>query len=140
MSRDQANFAKLVKYVGEIATILPETVCLLPTGANFCLEPLRILSGGGSSSHISVGGDTMIQCISLDEALRNFEPLIKMDIRERVSGMGCQAVLIRQSRPGLAIVLYHRPEHLWRIPLLVKSLNSDGYRLFCGHIVTAGLS
>ena len=37
---------------------------------------------------------------------------------------------IKKYRPGLAICLYHKPEHLWQIPLLVRQLTEKGGQFF----------
>ena len=37
---------------------------------------------------------------------------------------------IARHRPALAICLYHRPEHLWQIPLLVNEWYGGRARLF----------
>ena len=47
--------------------------------------------------------------------------VIKMDVEgAELSALLGAKETIRDSRPGLAICLYHRPEHLWQIPLLLK--------------------
>jgi FkbM family methyltransferase len=37
--------------------------------------------------------------------------------------------ILKQHKPKLAVCVYHRPQHLWEIPLLIKSLNPD-YKYF----------
>jgi hypothetical protein len=93
---------------------------------------VRFSSGQGTGSHASSAGDTVIQCVALDEALPIFRPnLIKMDIEgaEYAALWGARQ-LIAEHRPGLAICLYHRPEHLWQIPLLVRQLTGGGGSYF----------
>ena len=73
----------------------------------------------------------MIQCVSLDEAIMRFRPtLIKMDVEgaEYDALLGARKIITRY-KPGLAICLYHRPEHLWQIPLL-QQLFGEGKTIF----------
>jgi FkbM family methyltransferase len=128
---DPVNFVKLVRYVQSQRASLPEAVSLFPCGVHSCTEQLRFASGQGAGSCASTAGDTAIQCVSLDEALPRFRPnLIKMDIEgaEYAALLGARHTLV-EHRPGLAICLYHRPEHLWQIPLLLKDWNL-GYRFY----------
>jgi hypothetical protein len=65
--------------------------------------------------------------------------LIKMDVEgaEPDALLGAERTL-RCHRPGLAISLYHQPDHLWEVPLWLASLNL-GYKMYirghrhCGH-------
>ncbi len=123
---DAANLAILSK---KLNTIAPEArpAALWPCGVYSTTTQLRFSSGQGSGSAISASGDSVIQCVSLDDALTGFQPnLIKMDIEgaEYAALLGSRK-LIEQHRPGLAICLYHHPAHLWQIPALVKSWNLD---------------
>ena len=81
----------------------------------------------GPSCHISESGNTFLQCVSLDEILPNFIPtFIKMDIEgaeiEAIKG-ACST--ISKHKPDLAISVYHKIDHLWKIPLLLKSLKNN---------------
>ena len=129
---DPANFVKLANCVRTNAAGLPETVSLFPCGVDSATTQVRFSSGQGTASHASATGDTVIQCVSLDQALPTFRPnLIKMDIEgaEFAALWGARET-IAEHRPGLAICLYHCPEHLWQIPLLVRQLTSGGGKYF----------
>jgi FkbM family methyltransferase len=124
---DIANFAKLCREVRSGPTGAPELTALWPCGAWSHACQLRFASGNGSGSAVSSDGDTVIQCVALDDALPSFGPtLIKMDIEgaELPALLGA-ARMIKAHRPGLAICLYHEPSHLWQIPLLVASWDLD---------------
>jgi FkbM family methyltransferase len=125
---DPVNYAKLGHYTRAHRAALPETVCLFPCGVSSSLSQARFSSGQGSGSHASAAGQTLIQCVSLDEALPQFRPtLIKMDIEGAEYGALWGArQLITEHRPGLAVCLYHRPEDLWQIPLLVRQFCPGG--------------
>jgi FkbM family methyltransferase len=128
---DPVNFVKLAHYVRSQRASFPAAVALFPCGVHSSTEQLQFRAGQGAGSHASTSGDTGIQCVSLDEALPCFRPnLIKMDIEgaEYAALWGARQTLA-EHRPGLAICLYHRPEHLWQIPLLVRDWKL-GYRFY----------
>jgi FkbM family methyltransferase len=123
---DPANFAKLAQSLaGKSAT---STICLYPCGVSARTTQIRFSTGGGESSRFSDDGEVVIPCVALDEALVHFRPnLIKMDIEgaEYDALLGARQ-LIERDRPGLAICVYHRPEDLWRIPLLMAGWLQGG--------------
>jgi len=129
---DPANFVKLAQFVRTNAAAMPDQVCLFPCGVGSATTQVRFSSGQGTGSHASASGDTVIQCVSLDEALPGFRPnLIKMDIEGAESdALRGARQLIAEHRPALAICLYHCPDHLWQIPLLVRQLTGGGGKYF----------
>lgn len=100
-----------------------------PCGVFSANEMLRFNSGQGEASHLSETGNSFVLCVTLDNAIPNFRPsLIKMDIE----GAECAALkgaqnLISTYKPDLAISLYHRPEDIWEIPLLIDRMGL-GYK------------
>ena len=83
----------------------------------------------GAGGHlVETGGDPVI-CVRLDDALPVFAPnLIKMDIEgEEPAALRGAEALLRRYRPGLAISVYHRAEHLWTICEQLDALQL-GYR------------
>lgn len=128
---DPANFSKLVSFAASNKQNLG-SITLWPCGVSASTTQLTFISGKGESSASSPMGETVIQCVSLDDALPVFIPnLIKMDIEgaEPDALLGASN-LIKSCHPGLAISIYHRPEHLWQIPLLVKSIVGDHYSFY----------
>ncbi len=129
---DPGNFTKLGQFVRARAGAMPDTVCLFPCGVDSATSQARFSSGQGTGSHASSTGDTVIQCVSLDDALPKFKPtLIKMDIEGAEYGAlwGARRI-IAEHRPALAVCLYHQPGHLWQIPLLVRQLTGGGGRFY----------
>ncbi|WP_459862214.1 FkbM family methyltransferase [Endothiovibrio diazotrophicus] len=58
---------------------------------------------------------------------------IKMDIEgEEIRAIDGAVETIGRFRPNLAICIYHRAEHLWKIPLMIKARWPE-YRLFVEH-------
>lgn len=130
---DRNNFQKLLEVARNLDSTRIEVVSSglysKSSQMNFCeLNDVdtRISSEAGSVS---------LPVVSLDEFLENKEPptYIKMDIEgaEADAILGSKEI-IQTHKPKLAISLYHRPTDLWKIPLLVKSLN-ENYRLYLRH-------
>lgn len=83
-------------------------------------------------SHVSAKeGDYVIEALSLDETVYDKAPtFIKMDIEgsEQEAIKGCRRI-ISDFQPKLAICVYHKPDDLYEIPILIKKFNSK-YRLY----------
>jgi hypothetical protein len=80
---------------------------------------------------ISETGTIEINCAPLDEILADSSPTyIKMDIEgaELSALLGAKQV-IQEFKPVLAISVYHQQNHLWRIPMIVRSF-CDQYSFF----------
>jgi FkbM family methyltransferase len=132
---DPINFQRLAQFSGSRLSNPAVITCLFPCGVSSTTTQIRFSSGKGVGSCASDNGDSMIQCVALDEALTSFRPnLIKMDIEgaEYEAMLGARRTIERH-RPGLAICLYHRPEHLWTIPLLAKAWLKGGYHCLRAH-------
>jgi hypothetical protein len=85
----------------------------------------------GTAASALVNGTFNVESAPLDELLDGLQPTyLKMDIEgaegEALSGM---YKTIQIEAPALAICLYHRQEHLWQIPLLIRSF-SDQYKFY----------
>lgn len=128
---EPGNFAKLSKFVASNPSKLGPNVSLYPCAVWSAGKSLSFVSGQGEASMISGKGEATIQCVALDEVLPLFSPtLIKMDVEgaEYEALTGAQH-LIKKYKPGLAICLYHHPDHIWNIPLLIKNW-SLGYKFY----------
>jgi FkbM family methyltransferase len=92
---------------------------------------VRFEAQGTVGSAIRESGEVEVACVSLDEELAGEVPTyLKMDIEggemDALRGAGR---LIASVAPVLAICVYHLQEHLWQIPLFIRSL-SDRYVFF----------
>lgn len=128
---DENNFRKLARFAHANQEYF-SSANFWPCGVSSSTRQLSFDIGKGEASTASIGGSSVVQCVSLDEAIPNFAPnLIKMDIEgsEPEALLGARN-LIQKSHPGLAISIYHRPEHLWQIPLLIENLANGQYRYF----------
>jgi FkbM family methyltransferase len=98
---------------------------------------LNFNASAENSMHFRVDetGENRIRVTSLDKFVseNDIRPdLIKMDIEgaEFEALKGARNTL-RKSSPKLQICVYHEPEDLWRIPLLIREINPD-YRFYLG--------
>ncbi len=107
-----------------------EALCW-PCAVHSSTTQLRFAEGLGMASGIRADGGTVVQAVAIDDVAAGFRPtLIKMDIEgAEYDGLLGARNTIRQHRPGLAICVYHRPQHLWQIPLLLASWQLD-YRFW----------
>lgn len=91
----------------------------------------------GTGSRMSSAGTCKVQVVTLDEVLGGVVPtFVKMDIEgsepEAITGA---SQIISRHRPRMAVCVYHAPDHLWKIPLLLNELLPDSrftLRTYCG--------
>ena len=88
------------------------------------------------SVRISGSGDLKVEAVSVDDFFHGENSLldfIKLDVEgaeiEVLNGAYCT---IKDSKPQLAVSIYHSPEDLWRIPLWIKD-NFPKYKLYIDH-------
>lgn len=82
-------------------------------------------------SKVSLIGEKLVQCISLDVFYQNEAPtaiIVDAEGAELKIINGAKKI-IKQKKPSLIISTYHRISDLWELPLLIKSINPD-YRFF----------
>ena len=126
---DLENFRKLRDCV---ASLLPQTQSSIwPCGVSSKTDRLKFSEGGGTSSKFSETGSAQVPVVALDDVLHGQAVnLIKLDIEgAELDALQGAKRLIEKDRPGLAVCLYHYPQHLWAIPLWVAELDL-GYRFY----------
>lgn len=122
---DEQNYLKLCANLA--AQRCATEQLLLPCGVWDSYSRQLFKSGTLSTSGLSELGDTLIQCVSIDQAFPDFAPtFLKMDVEgaEYEALVGARQT-IRKYVPDLAISVYHRIDHMWEIPLLIKKLVPD---------------
>jgi len=124
---DLSNFEKLRASLNKFDA---SKVSLIPKAVGAFSGKVRFDATGTAGSIVG-SGSTEVDCVALDDIMDGIVPtFIKMDIEGSEPAALCGAEkLISKHRPVLAICLYHAQEHLWEIPLHLKSLVPD-YRLF----------
>ncbi|HEY5329927.1 MAG TPA: FkbM family methyltransferase [Acidobacteriaceae bacterium] len=127
---DTVSGAKLEAYRSSLPSSVAEKIHHLDcaVGARRCT--LQFAMTGNATSKIEAAG-VDVQCVPIDELFADRPvTLIKMDIEgaEYDALLGARKV-IERDRPVLAICVYHTQSDVWRIPLLVQSMEL-GYKLF----------
>lgn len=127
---DLENYRKLVRTTRNLNNL--GEVTLLPCAVAAEVGQARFAASGRSGSSLSEQGEEVVTCVALDEALADFRPtFIKMDIEgAELEALAGARRLIETHRPDLAICVYHRPEHLWQIPRLIRSWYGDAARYY----------
>jgi FkbM family methyltransferase len=125
---DLNNFKQLSKY---ISTEWNSPAMLFPFGVHSTSGQLRFERDGGEGGKINEHGESIIQVVALDDVLHGYHPnLIKMDIEgSEIEGLLGAQDTIKQNNPGLAICVYHSPDHLWKIPMLIQKWDL-GYEFY----------
>jgi FkbM family methyltransferase len=125
---DPRNFARMQQELEALS--FPVTAW--PCGLHREASQLRFRAVGGLNSTLTEEGETIIQCVSLDEALHGFHPtLIKLDVEgaELATLEGARRILA-QDHPGWAVCVYHRSEDLWQLPLWFAEHASRPYHYY----------
>jgi FkbM family methyltransferase len=93
-------------------------------------DSLSFVADASRGAGIHAQGDLTIQVTSLDDVLDGDRvSFIKMNIEgAELEALEGARKSIAKWGPRLAISAYHRPEHLWQVPLLMKSLRQT-YRI-----------
>ena len=103
---------------------------IYPCGLWSSNEVLKFSNNNGPSSSIvnKIGESSIsIMTVALDKTLVGAAPnYIKMDIEgaEKEAILGAKEIIAENS-PTLAICLYHKPQDIWELPLLINSINPN---------------
>jgi FkbM family methyltransferase len=111
--------------IGNRVTVMPYAVGNINGQVSFACS-------SSASSHIT-GADagSTIDCRRLDDIEWPMTPTyIKMDIESaEPEALAGGSELLRRHQPVLAVCTYHRSEHLWQIPTLIRSISPE-YHIF----------
>jgi len=120
---DPENFRQLCQFADNHRQLLGMRT-LLPCGLGSQTVTCTFAMGKGGGSVIIPEGGLHIQVVALDDVLPSFNPtFIKLDIEGAEPAALCGAAgTIRRSQPKLAVCVYHKPDHLWEIPILMREL------------------
>ncbi|MGZ6142274.1 MAG: FkbM family methyltransferase, partial [Myxococcales bacterium] len=126
---DAGTFARLQAFRDGLPAGVRERVEITRAGVGARRERVRFGEGGGTGSAVGAGA-VEVDIVPLDEAVAEMRPtLIKVDTEgyEPEVLEGAKAVIGRTPAPVLALCVYHRQDHPWRIPLMTAALHG-GYR------------
>lgn len=128
---DEANFRKLQEYVAELPAEMAEKIELARCAVGAAKGTVRFAANGTGASAIGEDGNIEVDCVALDGVpAAATATYVKMDIEgAEADALTGAKQLIRKRFPVLAVAVYHRPEDLWRLPLLIRSLSPE-YHLF----------
>lgn len=115
-----------------------DKICSYNLGVYDKTTKLSFCSKLGVSSYIS--NDTYsnnvteeIECVSIDEIVKDKVSLIKMDIEgSEMKAIEGARKTIMNNKPNLAICIYHKLDDLWNIPLLIAEMVPE-YKLYIRH-------
>jgi len=129
---DPRQFAVISEYLSTNHLKVARRVTAIPC-AVYSRESVEAFTYSETSfgSRILASGQHRVQCVSIDHVLPGFRPtFINMDIEgAELEALKGAEHTIRENHPDLAICLYHAPDHLWNIPLYIKSLVPE-YKLY----------
>jgi FkbM family methyltransferase len=120
---DPQNFRRLQEYVAGLPGSMPDRIQLHRMAVSDRRGNLRFNADGTIASTASTNGLVTVEAVALDEILIH-PTMIKMDLEagEPLALAGARRV-IADHTPVLAVCVYHRPEHLWSLPLQVAEMS-----------------
>lgn len=113
-----------------LSSSVTNAVCL-PIALADTIKIVSFSTEQGESSTITDAGTNMVLAVSIDDMFVNtVVDFIKLDLEggEIAALNGAKQVLAKY-RPRLAVSLYHKPDDLWAIPLLLSTL-CDNYNFY----------
>lgn len=123
---DPANRSALDSNVETMG--LAPRVTIMPYAVGNMNGPVSFTCTSSAASHVTTGANgTTIECRRLDDIEWPATPTyIKMDIEgAEPEALAGASELLQRQQPVLAICTYHRSEHLWQIPNLIRSISPE---------------
>ena len=135
---DKKNFKEMESVVDKLAAPVKKKIKLYNLGLLDEEKEVYYETGGSGvqSTFINVinSASDCGKTVRLTDILKNEKvTFIKMDIEgsEIKALLGAEEIIKRQ-KPKLAICVYHKPEHLWEVPLYVKKIVPE-YKIYIRH-------
>ena len=121
---DLANVASLAGFARQFSRQNGAEVSVWPCAVAGHIEHRSFQAAEGEASSLSATGSDTVTAVALDDVLPNTRPTdLKLDIEgAELEALQGARELISRSHPRLAVCVYHRPEHLWEIPLLLRDM------------------
>lgn len=107
--------------------------CINAGVSDKCSTVLTSIVSENGMWKIDNSGYKQATLVTLDEEVKEEVNFIKMDIEgaELSAIMGARNIIAKQ-KPNLAVCIYHKPNDLWEIPMIIKELNPS-YKLYIKH-------
>ena len=125
---DPANRLALGEFIKNLPQPTASRITVLPYAVGNRNGAVSFRAESSAASHVSPGlGTEEVEVRRLDDLLADAGPTyIKMDVEgaepDAIQGA---ARLLREHSAVLAACVYHRSEHLWTIPALIKSVSPE---------------
>jgi FkbM family methyltransferase len=129
---DPRNRAALSAFAASLPVDEAERISVLPFAvSDFTGVTSFNVTGTAGSTIASGAGAETVECRRLEDLFDGPAPtFVKMDIEgAEPSAIRGATGLIRKARPILAVCAYHQCEHLWTLPVLLKTALPE-YELF----------
>jgi FkbM family methyltransferase len=125
----EANFRELAKTADRLKAKVRQMI-IFPCAVSDTTG-MSPFAGDGGSGTLHEQGESMVMTVALDDILKGFRPtFIKMDVEgAEIRALQGAEKMIRESRPDLAICVYHCINHLWDVPHLIAGWDL-GYRFY----------
>ncbi|MFC1741089.1 FkbM family methyltransferase [Nanoarchaeota archaeon] len=116
--------------------IIPVNSGLWSTSGKVSFNKIDNALSGGTASFVGEGEDE-IDVVAIDDFVKQSNlssvDFIKMDVEgAELDALKGAKNTIKDFKPDLAISIYHRAEHLWKIPLWIKD-NFPEYMIYIDH-------
>lgn len=107
---------------------------ILPFGMWDKKTMLSFQTNGDFDSRFSKDGTLQVPVDSIDDLCSDEKvTFIKMDIEgSEINALHGAEKVIRRDKPRLAICIYHKPEHFYEIPFLIKEMVPE-YKFYIRH-------
>lgn len=124
---DPNNYARFQNFAQSLPESQREKIICHNAATSAQNGIVRFHATGTAGSGISGEGEIEMNCVRLDDALKDEAPtFIKMDIEgaEPDALEGARATFAKH-QPAAAICVYHATDHLWHVPLLLHEMCPD---------------
>ncbi|HPM10937.1 MAG TPA: FkbM family methyltransferase [Paludibacter sp.] len=135
---DIKNFKEMETVVDKLAAPVKNNIKLYNFGLLDEEKEVYYETGGSGmqSTFINVinAASACGKTVRLNDRLKNKKvTFIKMDIEgSELKALSGAEEIIKKQKPKLAICVYHKPEHLWEVPLYIKKIVPE-YKIFIRH-------
>lgn len=127
---DSRSFSHLNTSISTLPPQIRDKISLYPLALGNVTGKVNFDASGLASASVG-NGASLVDSGRLDDMLHGISPThIKMDIEgAEIDALYGAAQTISRCKPRLSITVYHRQDHLWKIPLLLHAISKD-YRFY----------